>query len=58
MRCVSYTRTTSCKSSESIPTDIIQQQNEQIQKYIQSHGWLRNTVTEKGMITRILHLKK
>ena len=39
MRCVSYTRTTSCKSSESIPTDIIQQQNEQIQKYIQSHGW-------------------
>lgn len=39
MRCVSYTRTTSCKSSESIPTDIIRQQNEQIQKYIQSHGW-------------------
>lgn len=39
MRCVSYTRTTSCKNTEKIPSDIIQQQNEHIQNYIQSHGW-------------------
>lgn len=39
MRCVSYTRTTSCKASENIPNDIIRQQNEHIQRYIQSHGW-------------------
>ena len=39
MRCVSYTRTTSCKNTKKIPSDIIQQQNEHIQKYIQSHGW-------------------
>lgn len=39
MRCVSYTRTTSCKNTKKIPSDIIQQQNEHIQNYIQSHGW-------------------
>lgn len=39
MRCVSYTRTTSCKNTKNIPSDIIQQQNEHIQNYIQSHGW-------------------
>ena len=39
MRCVSYTRTTSCKNTKIIPSDIIQQQNEHIQNYIQSHGW-------------------
>ena len=39
MRCVSYTRTTSCKEKNSIPSDIIQQQNRHIQDYIQSHGW-------------------
>ena len=39
MRCVSYTRTTSCKDTKIIPSDIIQQQNEHIQNYIQSHGW-------------------
>lgn len=39
MRCVSYTRTTSCKGKDGIPADIIQQQNRHIQKFIQSHGW-------------------
>lgn len=39
MRCVSYTRATSCKGRDSIPADIIQQQNQHIQKFIQSHGW-------------------
>lgn len=39
MRCVSYTRATSCKEKGNIPSDIIQQQNQHIQKYIQSQGW-------------------
>lgn len=39
MRCVSYTRFTSCKEKRDIPSDIIQQQNQRIQNYIQSHGW-------------------
>lgn len=39
MRCVSYTRTTSCRDAGEIPADIIQQQNLHIQNYLKSHGW-------------------
>lgn len=39
MRCVSYTRTTSCKDDGKIPVDIIRQQDEHIQAYIQKKGW-------------------
>lgn len=39
MRCVSYTRTTSCKEDGQIPVDIIKQQDEHIQTYIQKKGW-------------------
>lgn len=39
MRCASYTRYTSCVYEKEIPSDIIKQQNERIQKYIKSNGW-------------------
>lgn len=39
MRCVSYTRTTFCKEDGQIPVDIIKQQDEHIQTYIQKKGW-------------------
>mgnify|MGYP000915823877 CR=1 FL=1 len=34
MRCVSYTRTTSCKEDGKIPADIIKQQDQHIQEYL------------------------
>lgn len=39
MKCASYVRYTSCVFEKEIPSDIIKQQNERIQKYIKSHGW-------------------
>ena len=39
MRCASYARYTSCVYEKEIPSDIIKQQNERVQKYIKSHGW-------------------
>lgn len=40
MRCVSYTRTTSCKEDGQIPVDIIKQQDEHIQEYLKKQGWI------------------
>lgn len=39
MRCVSYTRTTSCKEDGKIPADIIKQQDQHIQEYLKKQGW-------------------
>lgn len=39
MRCASYARYTSCVYEKEIPSDIIKQQNERIQKYVKSNGW-------------------
>lgn len=39
MRCVSYTRTTSCKEGGKIPADIIKQQDQHIQEYLKKQGW-------------------
>lgn len=39
MKCVSYTRVTSCKNKKEAPADIIQQQELRIQKYAQAQGW-------------------
>ena len=39
MRCVSYTRTTSCKEDGKIPADIIQQQDQHTQEYLKKQGW-------------------
>ena len=49
MRCVSYTRTTSCKEDGKIPADIIKQQDQHIQEYL-----------KKGMdiICKVLRQKK
>lgn len=39
MRCVSYTRMTSCKEDGKIPADIIKQQDQHIQEYLKKQGW-------------------
>ena len=39
MRCVSYTRTTSCKEDGKIPADIIKRQDQHIQEYLKKQGW-------------------
>ena len=39
MRCVSYTRMTSCKENGKIPADIIKQQDQRIQEYLEKQGW-------------------
>ena len=39
MRCASYARYVSCVPEKNIPSDIIRQQNDRIQKYIKQHGW-------------------
>lgn len=39
MRCVSYTRTTSCYPGADIPSDVITSQNERIKNYAVKHGW-------------------
>ena len=39
MRCVSYTRFTSCVPEKVTPSDIVSIQNERIQKYIRQNGW-------------------
>ena len=39
MRCVSYTRMTSCKGDGKIPADIIKQQDQHIQEYLKKQGW-------------------
>lgn len=39
MKVVSYTRTTTCKPGDDIPSDIIKQQNDRIQEFCKSHGW-------------------
>ena len=39
MRCVSYTRTTSCRKGADTPSDIICTQNQHIQDYIKEKGW-------------------
>lgn len=44
MRCVSYTRTTSCKAYDVPASDIIGQQNERIQMMAKKNGWV---ITEK-----------
>lgn len=49
MRCVSYTRTTSCKEDGKIPADIIKQQDQHIQEYLKNRDghYLQSIVTEK-----------
>ena len=39
MRCVSYTRMTSCKEDGKIPADIIKQLDQHIQEYLKKQGW-------------------
>ena len=39
MRCASYARYVSCVPEKNIPSDIIRQQNDRIQKYIKQNGW-------------------
>ena len=39
MRCASYARYVSCVPEKNIPSDIIHQQNDRIQKYIKQNGW-------------------
>lgn len=39
MRCVSYTRTTSCLGGEPIPENVISTQNQLIHSYIKKRGW-------------------
>ena len=39
MRCASYARYMSCIPQKEIPSDIIRQQNERIQKYIKLNKW-------------------
>ena len=39
MRCVSYTRMTSCIEDGKIPADIIKQQDQHIQEYLKKQGW-------------------
>ena len=41
MRCVSYTRTTSCKEDGKIPADIIKQQDQHIQEYLKKQFFLK-----------------
>lgn len=59
MRCVSYTRTTSCKEDGQIPVDIIKQQDEHIQEYLKNRDgyYLQSIVTEKKIQRRTLLLK-
>lgn len=39
MRCVSYTRTTSCLCGEPVPENVITMQNQMILSYIKERGW-------------------
>jgi len=59
MRCVSYTRTTSCKEDGKIPADIIKQQDQHIQEYLKNRDghYLLSIVTEKKIQKRTQLLK-
>lgn len=59
MRCVSYTRMTSCKEDGKIPADIIKQQDQHIQEYLKNRDghYLQSIVTEKKIQKRTQLLK-